>query len=222
MDKKQLMEMLKNMTANMTEEEIREVIDRLEGKRYAITNRVNREKSDWLRLLATTDRLDAKLAYQGPGGKQGILYVAGPSLLTEDDFRRCYHTYITPVKSAWWLFNGLYVDVVNWKDQIPHKFYEAVPICRLPALADNLGVRPVLIIEKITGELTPGEVFSISNGETFRLLDEHLALRALPIPGTFAFAGFRNPGWPSVNYWDSDARDVVNDWYKDLIRDGTA
>ncbi len=198
MNKNDFTNELKELMSSMSEEEIEKTINALSSCRTAVYKKVNREKSRKAMLFSTASRYEAELQYIGAGAKTGTLKTVGASLLTDSDFvdfgqLRSVIPYTT---DNWWLHNGYLVsdNRINWMN----------------IKKGNGKIRPVIIIDHIHGDLTPGEAFCI-NDESFILLTELLAIRAA------CFDEFCS--YTAVNYECSIARFCVDGWYMKLIND---
>ena len=193
MNRNEFTEELKALTSSMSEAEIEKTIQALKECRAAVYQKQSQDKSEKARLYTVAEPHRSQLRYRGMRGADGVISVLGASLLTIFDFERLREE-IPRVCDSWWLFEKQ--PVINgvrywWKNKSV--------IC---------GIRPVLIIDEIHGDLLPGDSFFVSE-EQFDLLSPSLAIRAVCLEEPCAYT--------AANYGSSVIRLCIDGWYARLI-----
>ena len=199
MNKTEFTNELKELMSTMSEEEIRKTINALNGCRSSVSRKQNRENSEKSRLFLTSERREAELYYLGEGKLEGVIVTVGASLLTSTDYTRlreelaggdCF------CGGNWWLFDHYRITSGN--------------ICAPKDSTTTGKIRPVLLIERIGGNLKPGDCFHV-NYDRFKLLTPSLAIRVDCLPDSCTFLGDEYPL--------SLPRFCVDGWYGKLIRE---
>ena len=182
---------LKELMATMSEEEIEKTIRALADCRDTVYRKSAREKSKKAELLLTLDRHDSTLDYTEKKGKGGKLFVRGASLLSLKDYRTLYEK-LPKISGVFWLYD-------NHRAPDPSR----------PDAKTSAGVRPVIVLDRIEGDLKPGALFYI-NEEKFKLLTPFLAIRVTSLRDTCTFN--------ADSYAFSLVKFCVDGWYANLIR----
>ena len=194
MDKKEFTAELRDLLPSMSEEEIEKALNALNGCKTAISKKTNQEKGKKARLLATTERDEAELRVVDSQKKEGTIKTIGASLLTDSDFEEAKNI-LPDVKDDWWLYDKRRVS-------------NHCSVCYFP---HSLGkIRPVIIVDKIIGDLQRGEMFYI-NDESFRLLSPSLIIRSSCLDDSCTYDAAR--------YECSVLKLCVDGWYRKLIRE---
>ena len=118
----------------------------------------------------------------------------GVSLLLREDYLK-YRDWLPPVERDWWLADRALVR----KDGSCRNDLWDAPLA---------GIRPVLLIDSIQGDLRPGDLFTIEE-DGFMLLDHRLAIRSELFPGL-------NCGYPCYVFRATPLFQTLNLWYSRL------
>ena len=199
MNKTQFTSELKELMSTMSAEEIARTIEALSGCKAAVKRNADQKNCEKAELFFGARGRAAKLRYIA-NGESGTLHTVGASLPDE----RCYHMHrwqLPKTDDFWWLDGGRLVT-----DKGLRWWYDRKELTG--------HVRPVLLIDRIEGDLKPGDFFSV-NGEAFRLLSPLLAIRTDCLQDECTYRNHYQKE-PSVVLY------CVEGWFESLLRKNTA
>ncbi len=195
MDKNEFTTELKELMATMSEAEIEKTISAINACKTVICKRNNQEREDKSRLLGIVERNESELRFTGKNGKTGTIKAIGASLLTANDFHQ-YKSNMPEIEDEWWLYEA--------KQRVKNN---------VGCWAENLRIvckiRPVIIVDKIDGDLQLGETFYI-NDEMFRLISPCLIIKNSCLYDSCTYT--------SVNYDSSLVKLCVDGWFAKLVK----
>ena len=196
MDRTEFLNELQELAGSMSQEEIEKALDALRECRPAVYRETFKGKGELALLCETMDAAETDLPYIDTDGNTGELHVLGGTLLPPPLFDT-YRSDI-PICSkteGWWLFERQRV---------------AGSVRGYESGARPARIRPALVIDGITGGLTPNQCFRTGN-ETFMLLSRNLAIRQGTLDSACTVSD-------NVYYRNSVIRYCVNGWFKNLVR----
>ena len=211
MNKNDFKSELKELMSSMSENEIEKAISALSRCKTRVYKKNNQKNGEKARLYSTTERHESELYYVGLRRKEGTIKVIGASLLTVHDYDLLKD--VLPANNdSWWLYDkSVYSDCDKFRVSIRSSGRE---ISRLENNENDNKIsgkiRPVLVIDKINGDLSAGDVFYI-NDEKFQLLTPSIAIK------TACFKELCT--YNAADYESSVLRYCVDGWYMKLIRD---
>jgi len=196
MDRTEFLNELQELAGSMSQEEIEKALDALRECRPAVYRETFKEKGELALLRETMDTEEADLLYIDMDGNKGELHVLGGTLLPPSLFDM-YRSDISVCSKTegWWLFERQRV---------------AGSVRGYESGAGTARIRPALVIDGITGGLTPNQCFRTGN-ETFMLLSRNLAIRQGTLDSACTVSD-------NVYYRNSVIRHCVNGWFKNLVR----
>ena len=198
MDKTEFTNELKELSKNMTPDQIERAIMALSQCRGEIYDKTSKEKSDLSKYLATTDMNEADLIFINENtNKSGKIKVLGASLLSRWDYNLLRNE---SKQRPFWLYEKL--------------IFKEGEINYWPRDNDGAYVRPILIIlNSNKAGLLKGCVFSI-NDEEFKMLSDCIAIRVECLPDRCTF-------YQATCYANSTIKYTVDGWYAQLIEENS-
>ena len=196
MDKKEFTNEFKELLSSMSQEEIERTLNALNGCKSAISKKNNQEKGEQSRLLATVGRNESELYYSTLYDETGVIKAIGASVLTYEDFIKSMDI-IPAVQHDWWLYEKP-LCVSNNKTNRSYS----------PNYAYR--IRPVIIIDEITGSPKRGETLYI-NDVSFTLLSPRLMIKNRCFEDRCTYT--------AANYESSVLKMCVDGWYMNLVKE---
>ena len=197
MDKKEFTNEFKELLSSMSQEEIERTLNALNGCKSAISKKINQEKGEQSRLLVTVGRNESELYYTTLDDETGVIKAIGASILTSDDFDKSKDIIPDFYFGAWWLYEKPFYVSNNYKERNYN------PNCAYK-------IRPVIIIDEITGNPKRGETIYI-NDVSFTLLSPRLLIKNICFEDRCTYM--------AENYESSVLKMCVDGWYMKLVKE---
>ncbi len=199
MNKNEFTNELKELSRNMTPEQIERAIAALSKSRNSIYLKENQNKAEISRLLSTTEWNETELSFfmeNAPESSElGTVKIIGASLLTREDYDKYKSNLPMGPAYQWWLYDKtpVYGSTISSRSQYAYAY-----------------VRPVLILSDTDSSgLISGNSFYI-NTERFKMISNRLALKTTCLQDSCSFT--------SESYESSLIRYCVEGWYARLVR----